>query len=130
MTAVEGFLTDKDGKYVVTREDLKETMEYVSGYSLYSYEDEVRQGFLTVQGGHRVGVTGKVILDGNEIRGMKYISCINVRLAHEVVGCADQVMPYIRQKRLDSSYSDRFSAKRGQDYASSGYYPADQQWER
>jgi len=77
----EGFLTDHDGKYVVTREDLKETMEYVSGYSLYSYEDEVRQGFLTVQGGHRVGVTGKVILDGNEIRGMKYISCINVRLA-------------------------------------------------
>ena len=83
----EGFLTD-----------LKETMEYISGYSLYSYEDEMRQGFLTVQGGHRVGVTGKVILDGNEIQGMKYISCINVRLAHEVVGCADQVMPYIRKK--------------------------------
>ena len=94
----EGFLTDHDGKYVVTREDLKETMEYISGYSLYSYEDEMRQGFLTVQGGHRVGVTGKVILDGNEIQGMKYISFINVRLAHEVVGCADQVMPYIRKK--------------------------------
>ena len=94
----EGFLTDHDGKYVVTREDLKETMEYISGYSLYSYEDEMRQGFLTVQGGHRVGVTGKVILDGNEIQGMKYISCINVRLAHEVVGCADEVMPYIRKK--------------------------------
>ena len=82
----EGFLTDHDGKYVVTREDLKETMEYISGYSLYSYEDEMRQGFLTVQGGHRVGVTGKVILDGNEIQGMKYISCINVRLAHAEVG--------------------------------------------
>ena len=109
----EGFLTDHDGKYVVTREDLKETMEYISGYSLYSYEDEMRQGFLTVQGGHRVGVTGKVILDGNEIQGMKYISCINVRLAHEVVGCADQVMPYIRKKRLGSPYFDRFSAKRG-----------------
>ena len=94
----EGFLTDQDGQYVVTREDLKETMEYISGYSLYSYEDEMRQGFLTVQGGHRVGVTGKVILDGNEIRGMKYISCINVRLAHEIVGCADMVMPYIRKK--------------------------------
>ena len=94
----EGFLMDHDGTYVVTREDLKETMEYVSGYSLYSYEDELRQGFLSVQGGHRVGVTGKVILDGNQIRGMKYISCINVRLAHEVVGCADSVMPYIRTK--------------------------------
>ena len=95
----ECFLRQKDTEpYLVTREDLKETLEYVSGYSLYAYEDEIRQGFLSVQGGHRVGVTGKVILDGNRIRGMKYISCINVRLAHEVVGCADQVMPYIRKK--------------------------------
>ena len=53
-------------QYLVTREDLKETMEHVSGYSLYAYEDEIRQGFLSVQGGHRVGVTGKVILDGNQ----------------------------------------------------------------
>ena len=84
-------------QYLITREDLKETMEHVSGYSLYAYEDEIRQGFLSVQGGHRVGVTGKVILDGNQIRGMKYISCINVRLAHQVLGCADPVMPYIQK---------------------------------
>lgn len=86
------------GQYLVTQEDLKETLEYVSGYSLYAYEDEVRQGFLSVQGGHRVGVTGKVILDGDRIRGMKYISCINVRLAHQIPGCAETVMPYIQKK--------------------------------
>ena len=85
-------------QYLVTTEDLKETLEYVTGYSLYAYEDELRQGFLSVQGGHRVGVTGKVILDGNRIRGMKYISCINVRLSHQIPGCADEIMPYIRNK--------------------------------
>ena len=95
----ECFLRQKDTEpYLVTREDLKETLEYVSGYSLYAYEDEIRQGFLSVQGGHRVGVTGKVILDGNRIRGMKYISCINVRLAHEIQGCAQSVMPYIQTR--------------------------------
>lgn len=84
--------------YLVTREDLKETLEYVSGYSLYAYEDELRQGYMSVQGGHRVGVTGKVILDGDRIRGMKYISCINLRLAHEIRGCADPVMEHIRKE--------------------------------
>ena len=49
--------------YLVTRQDLKETLEYISGYSLYAYEDEIRQGYISVQGGHRVGVTGKVILN-------------------------------------------------------------------
>lgn len=73
-------------------------MEYASGYSLYAFEDEIRQGYMSVQGGHRIGITGKVILDGDKIRGMKYISCINLRLAHEIRGCADAVMPYIRKK--------------------------------
>ena len=82
--------------YLVTGQDLKETLEYVSGYSLYACEDEIRQGYISVQGGHRIGVAGKVILDGNHIRGMKYISCINVRLSHQVPGCADAVMPYIQ----------------------------------
>lgn len=95
----EKFLRTNSGtSYQVTRQDLKETLEYISGYSLYAYEDEIRQGYLSVQGGHRVGITGKVILDGERIRGMKYISCINVRLAHQVKGCADSVMPYIRNK--------------------------------
>ena len=84
--------------YLVTRQDLKETLEYISGYSLYAYEDEIRQGYISVQGGHRVGVTGKVILNGDRIKGMKYISCINVRLSNQLLGCADAVMPYIQRQ--------------------------------
>lgn len=96
----ERFLQIKRGEpYFVTRQDLKETLEYVCGYSLYAYEDEIRQGYISVQGGHRVGVTGKVLLNGDRIRGMKYISCINVRLAHEIQGCADKVMSYIRTEK-------------------------------
>lgn len=82
--------------YVVTAEDLRQTLEYVSGYSLYAYEEELRQGYLSVQGGHRVGVTGKVVLDGDQVKGMKYISCVNVRLAHQIKGCADAVMPSVQ----------------------------------
>ncbi len=52
----ERFLQIKRGEpYFVTRQDLKETLEYVCGYSLYAYEDEIRQGYISVQGGHRVG---------------------------------------------------------------------------
>ena len=52
--------------YRVTSQDVKETMEYVSGYSLYAYEEEIRQGYLTIQGGHRVGIAGKTVVDGNK----------------------------------------------------------------
>ncbi len=79
----------------VTKKDLKETLEYMSDYSLYAFEEEMRQGFITIQGGHRIGIAGKTITDKNGIRSMKFISFINVRLSHQVRGCADQVMPYL-----------------------------------
>lgn len=81
--------------YIVSRNELKETMEYMSNYSLYAFEEEMKQGFITIQGGHRIGIAGKTILDGGGIRAMKFISFINVRLSHQVKGCAKPVIPYL-----------------------------------
>ena len=54
--------------YLVTRDALKETLDYMSSYSLYAFEEEIRQGFITIQGGHRIGIAGKIITDGHGIR--------------------------------------------------------------
>ncbi|MGI6071025.1 MAG: stage III sporulation protein AA [Blautia sp.] len=98
--ARRGGVTDRlEEAYLVSEEELRETLEYVAGYSLYAFEEELRQGFLTVQGGHRVGVAGSVVLDGGHVRTISPVTCLNVRLAHEKKGCADAVMPWIRDKR-------------------------------
>ena len=97
---LEGELTREEAKaYHVQTEDLKEMLEYISGYSLYAFEEEIRQGFLTVVGGHRVGIAGKTILDGNKIKSLKYISYINLRLSHQIKGCASPILPYIIKNR-------------------------------
>ena len=79
----------------VRAEDLKETMEYVSSYSMYAFEEEIRQGFITIQGGHRVGIAGKTVLEGDRIKSVKYISYMNLRLSHQIKGCASPILPYI-----------------------------------
>ena len=98
----EYFLTEKgefsrkeSGAYFVTAADVKETMEYISSYSMYAFEEEIRQGYITIQGGHRVGIAGKTILEGNKIKSVKYISYINLRLSHQIKGCAAPVLPYL-----------------------------------
>lgn len=101
------FYVSKDGRlsgleenaFVVTKNEIRETMEYVSNYSMYAYEEEIRQGFLTIQGGHRVGLAGKIIMEQDSIKSMKYISFINVRLSHQIKGCANPVMPYLREEK-------------------------------
>jgi len=83
------------GIYLVTEGDIREMLEYISNYSLYAYEEEMRQGFITIEGGHRIGLCGQVIVENGHVKNLRYISSINVRIAHEMIGCADKVMPYI-----------------------------------
>lgn len=85
--------------YRISLQDLKETMEYISDYSIYAYEEELRQGFLTIAGGHRVGLAGRIVSEGNKIKGMKYISDMNIRISHEVKGCGDKILPWLYEKR-------------------------------
>ena len=85
--------------YLVSREEMCETLEYVGGYSLYAFEEEMKQGFITISGGHRVGIAEKVILDGGTVKSMKNISFINIRLSHQKKGCADAVLRYLLMGR-------------------------------
>ena len=79
-----------------TERDLEAVLNHICDYSLYAFSDEIRQGFLTIPGGHRVGMAGQVILEENgAVRNMKHIRYMNIRISHEVKGAADAVLPYL-----------------------------------
>lgn len=81
--------------YIVTSSDIKACVSLLSGYSLYAFEDELRQGFLTISGGHRIGFCGKAVIEDGKIRTLHQISSLNIRIAREVFGCADEILPYL-----------------------------------
>ncbi|MDD6331009.1 MAG: stage III sporulation protein AA [Clostridium sp.] len=87
--------TSMNDTYLVKPEDIRSTLDFISKYSLYAYEDEIRQGFITIQGGHRVGMAGKVVMDARGIRTIRHISFLNIRLSHQVKGCGTGLLPYI-----------------------------------
>ncbi len=93
---------NRNNSYEITQREIRETMEYISNYSLYAFEEELKQGFITIQGGHRVGVAGKIILEKERVKNIRHISFLNIRLAHEIIGCANKVLPYITKE--DSIY--------------------------
>lgn len=98
-------MIDNPSKAVqITKNEIRETMEYISNYSLYAFEEEIRQGFITINGGHRIGIAGKIIIEDDIIKGMKHISFINIRLAHQIKGCADPVLPYLMNKQVSGIY--------------------------
>lgn len=97
--------SDNKDLYYINKNEIRETMEYISNYSLYAFEEELRQGFITITGGHRVGIAGKTVLEDNRIKSIKHISFINIRLSHQVKGCADHILPYIVDERGEECYN-------------------------
>lgn len=79
--------------------------DHICHYSPYAFEEELRQGFLTVEGGHRVGVAGQAVLERDgSVRTLKNISFLNIRIAHQIKGAADIVLPGLyRGGRLKST---------------------------
>lgn len=93
-----GGLCDPKKGYKVVEQDVSGILKFVSGFSLYALEDEIRQGYITVEGGHRIGIVGKAVTEKNQIKTLKYISALNIRIAHEVIGCSDKILPYLLEK--------------------------------
>lgn len=86
---------DPRNAYICTLEDIKNAVSLITNFSLYSFEDDIRNGFVTIDGGHRVGICGKAVLENGKIRTFRDISFINYRVARQVLGSADKVLPYI-----------------------------------
>lgn len=85
------------GGICCTEKELAQVLEYASGYSVYAFSEELRQGFFTIPGGHRIGVAGKVVMNAAGVQEMRNISFLNIRIAHQRIGCAGPVLPYLIQ---------------------------------
>ena len=83
---------------VIEKEEFMEILEYICKYSLYAFENELKQGFITIEGGHRVGISGQVYVENGEVKNFKNITSMNIRISHEILHCADRILPYITQK--------------------------------
>ena len=97
LTEEGGLSCEETGAYRVTPEDIRLIFQKISQYSLFAYKEEVREGYITLKGGHRIGLCGKVYYDGEGRRQMQQISSMNIRIAREVIGCCCTFFPYLTE---------------------------------
>ena len=76
------------------------SLEFMSRSSLYAMEQEMRNGFITVEGGHRIGMVGRTICQNGNITGIHHIAGLNVRVAHEIRGCGEVLLPKLCQNGM------------------------------
>lgn len=81
--------------WLFTSENSAKLLNLISQHSLYALEEELKRGYITVVGGHRIGIAGKVVMEQNEVKGIREITSFNIRIAREKKGVAQKVMPYL-----------------------------------
>ena len=96
----ETILTVDGQAYILTKEELSKTFEMICSNSIYAYQEELANGFITIQGGHRIGITGKPLYKDSKIYSMKDISSLNIRIARQLLGCADSIIEKILYENI------------------------------
>ena len=83
------------GAYIVEPSDVQRVFKAICENSVYAFSEDIKQGFVTIRGGHRIGISGRVVTANGKIENFRDISSLNIRIAREVVGAANMIIDHI-----------------------------------
>ena len=86
---------EKQISFPVTPDTVLQILQKICENSIYSYQNQICNGFITLKGGHRVGITGNAVIKEGQVINLNYISSLNFRIARQVFNCSTQALNYI-----------------------------------
>lgn len=80
---------------IVSQEIILKVLQYICDNSIYSYQNQICDGFITVRGGHRIGITGNCVIENGKVTNINYISSLNFRITKEIKGASNKILKYV-----------------------------------
>ena len=84
--------------YKISQTEIMQTLEKLCENSIYAYKNQICNGYLTIKGGHRIGLTGTAVVEEEKIINLKYITSFNFRIARQILGCSNKFLGEIINK--------------------------------
>ena len=91
--------------YNPSQEEILLIIQNICENSIYSYQNQICKGYITINGGHRIGITGNVVFDNNKVINISYISSLNFRIAKQIKGAADNLLKYVLDVKNNNIYN-------------------------
>ena len=88
-----------------SQEEILETLQSICNNSIYSYQNQICNGFITLKGGHRVGISGSVVFIDGKVTNINYISSLNFRIAKQMVGASNRILKYVLNVEENTVYN-------------------------
>ena len=91
--------------YNITSEEILRILQIICDNSIYAYQNQICQGFITVRGGHRVGITGEVVIENEKVKNISYIHSLNFRIAKQIEDASINLLRHILNISNNSIYN-------------------------
>lgn len=82
-------------RYFVTSEEILNILQLVCENSIYSYQHQIAEGYVTIKGGHRVGISGSCVIENGKVININYINSLNFRIARQILGISENILKNI-----------------------------------
>lgn len=105
--------SEKIIKYTVTTEEVLSCLQMICENSIYTYQNQISEGFITIKGGHRVGITGSCVIDEGKVININYIYSLNFRVAKQVLGSSNKLLNYVINAEENNVYNTLIIAPPG-----------------
>ena len=92
-------------QYNILQTEILQIVERLCENSIYAYKNQICEGFITIKGGHRIGITGTCVIENQKISNIKYISSLNFRIAREVKGCSQKILKDVIDQEHNTIYN-------------------------
>lgn len=91
--------------YKISSKEVLEILQKICDNSIYTYQNQICNGFITIKGGHRVGVTGNVVFKEGQVINISHIYSLNFRVARQMLGCSKELLNYILNIKDNTIYN-------------------------
>jgi stage III sporulation protein AA len=96
----QGQLVQDEGKaYKPGHADCTALLEMLTNHSLYTFEEQLKRGYITISGGHRVGLAGRTVLEQGQVKQIRDVSSFNIRIARDILGAGKPILPFLFDQR-------------------------------
>ena len=100
-------------KITVSINEILETLQHVCDNSIYTYQNQICNGYITIKGGHRIGITGSAVVSDGKITNINYISNLNFRIARQVIGSSNEILRYVINLENNTIYNTLIASSPG-----------------
>lgn len=95
-----------DTNCIVNTEEILNILQRVCDNSIYTYQNQICNGYITIKGGHRIGITGNVVIDKDgQVINISHVSSLNFRIARQVLNCSNCILKDVLDMEQNSIYN-------------------------